>query len=75
LLVGGGASGTACTTVDPGVLRSSPLASEGAVTGSLWLTTSEGRFTAARTAAVNASPTTMIARILLSFSPVFADSL
>jgi hypothetical protein len=51
------------------------IASGGAVTGALRLTTSEGRFTAARTAAPNVSATTMIARILLSFSPVSADPL
>jgi hypothetical protein len=49
------------------------MASGGAVTGALRLTTSEGRFTAARTAAPNVSATTTITRILLSFSPVSAD--
>jgi hypothetical protein len=51
------------------------IATGGAVTGLDRLTTRDGSFTAAKTAALNASPTTTIARILLSFSPLSADSL
>jgi hypothetical protein len=57
------------------VLLPESIASGGSVTGTLRLTTSAGRFTAAKTAAPNASATTITTRILLSFSPVFADSL
>jgi hypothetical protein len=57
------------------VLEPESIASGGAAAGVLCATTSEGRFTAARTAAPNASAITTIARILLSFSPVSADPL
>ncbi len=71
----GCAIGAAWTTVGPPALLPGAIASGGAVTGALRLTTSEGRFTAARTAAPNVSATTTITRILLSFSPVSADPL
>jgi hypothetical protein len=57
------------------VLVPESMVSGDSATGALRLTTSEGRFTAAKTAAPNASATTMTTRILLSFSPVSADSL
>jgi hypothetical protein len=68
-------SGSTCTTAGRPPWLPDAIGSGGAVTGAARLTTSEGTFTAARTAAANASPTTTIARILLSFSPLSADPL